>query len=1178
MNETALDHFWELLGSVLTLNSTAFELVNTLPHGSIVALIVVLAAGLSRAFAQIIVLFTNGVKPVRFVFSLLIGAVLFAFGYIFLVFSTWLITFSPFTAHAPFGTAARILGFSYTPLIFSFLGAMPYFGVPILSLLSLWHLLAMVVGFADVLNVSVWQAFESVALGWITLQTLQRTIGHPLAQFSLWLANEVAGVDLITKRQENLEMVQRRLRSLRSSAKSRLLQSSKGAKQLLSLLSILCITFATAILILAPVCDWWFAWYKDLTGIVQLVFDLGSISIIALVVAALLAPLEALGWWAGWYGEQINPASLPEVKPQPTPQKKAVTRYVIYLDGVNQSSFKPLPDVEEFLDALTRVLPQDVLLLQGIMPYSVLNQPLTGERPLAFLWRWADQLRLKNSASLFGYLVNIRNIMAVAVAADQRYGPIYNLGIAQVMYKILLEHGYQLGSGVPITLIGFSGGGEMAAGAAQFLKRALNAPIELISLGGVISGRTNVLKLEHLYHLIGDKDFVERLGAIMFPGRWPIFFLSYWNRAKHLGKISLISLGPVGHQLPGGIMDPNRYLPDGRSFLQQTIDLVSRILKGNLLMARQSTAQISNYELYQQASFNHPSYYPLHQSVAPELYQAITTWMGRLILPKPEQRQQVKGALFEVHHADADHLHLVGQVVNLRWSDDPQVKAYVRAVTKDVHFNAQAEYSSKQGLILPERLNHWRQVEPLESLAGSRPNDDVIVMLHEPVIVEETNLYISREPVQITGRFYGLVKFLQPVGLDVNAPEQFQVVHFHRTSGQFDGVEEIVRLPQPIADTNGVFPSTSHNLEKSPLNSKGWYIYGAKDRDGMFVVQGLAPHALLQLQPDRVIFGKEEVMCYLKKQSWANIAAQKGRVSSVLLCPQQQDTQEAIDAWHEGDRALVVHMYGGIGGKKREPAVKSPIYFGHFAYGIARVVREPLNDELRFDIEYHQVYTHNSNGIIAGTLHWSRYIGDRQFGWLGIRPVADILIKLDAFTGNCDVEGVQKSGLTELCRQLEAMTARYRIGNGKGGTYVEPANNCAQDANQALFASIKQLQTFMQSNPDNLQDWLKHHPEQAKRFEQLVKLEKALKGKLLPFGKPRRDWNNNEYLLGISLEDHPLSNLLRGLVSWRTMLPRLASDTIVELFLSQGAAMWVLRTNQVGGFDPDIEPVAPTTF
>ena len=108
MNETALDRFWELLGRVLVLNSDTFELINTLPHGSIVALIVVLSAGLSQAFAQVIILFVNRVKTVRFVFSLLIGAVLFAFGYIFLVFSTWLISFNPFTAHAPFGTVARI--------------------------------------------------------------------------------------------------------------------------------------------------------------------------------------------------------------------------------------------------------------------------------------------------------------------------------------------------------------------------------------------------------------------------------------------------------------------------------------------------------------------------------------------------------------------------------------------------------------------------------------------------------------------------------------------------------------------------------------------------------------------------------------------------------------------------------------------------------------------------------------------------------------------------------------------------------------------------------------------------------------------------------------------------------------------------------------------------------------
>jgi predicted Abi (CAAX) family protease len=44
------------------------------------------------------------------------------------------------------------------------------------------------------------------------------------------------------------------------------------------------------------------------------------------------------------------------------------------------------------------------------------------------------------------------------------------------------------------------------------------------------------------------------------------------------------------------------------------------------------------------------------------------------------------------------------------------------------------------------------------------------------------------------------------------------------------------------------------------------------------------------------------------------------------------------------------------------------------------------------------------------------------------------------------------------------------------------------------------------------------------------------------------------------------------------MFPRLASDTIVKIFLEAGASVWVLRTNQVGGLAPEIEPVAPNTI
>lgn len=795
----------------------------------------------------------------------------------------------------------------------------------------------------------------------------------------------------------------------------------------------------------------------------------------------------------------------------------------------------------------------------------------------------ADSFRWKDPASLFGYLVNIRNVLVVAVSADKRYGPIYNLGIAQVMYQALIRHGYRVDSGVPITLVGFSGGGQMAAAAAPLLRQALAAPIEVVSLGGVMSGNVNVLKLEHLYHLVGNKDMVERIGPVMFPGRWAIFFLSYWNRAKRMGKMNRISLGPVGHQLPGGLMDSNQFLPNGRSYLQQTIDQIVGILRSTDAHAEQATpSKLSNYERYRQAAFNRSESYPIQQSVSQEYYCPIAPWMGRLILPTKDQRQAIQGVLFEVHHAPSDLQHLVGQVVILRLCDEPEVRSYIQAVTKDVHFSAQAEYSSQQGNVHPTRINHWRLVNPLESLAGSHPNDDVIVMLQAPVVVQQSEenssptpniLYIAHDPVQITGRYYALVKFVQPI-----QPESdlFRVVHFDRASRQFDGAEETVRMPQVVANRNQTYPSTSRKIETSALNETGWYIYGARDESGLFIVQALAPRILLQLEPERMVVGKKSVKKYLKKESWGNLAAQKGRISSVVLGDKTIQARSA--ALREGKRALLIHIYGGIGGKKTEPKAKSPLYFGHFAYGIAKVVREPLTDELRFEIVYHQIYTHNSDGLIAGSLHWSRYMGDRQFGWLGLRPVADTIVELDGFTGDYETnDGWKRSPLDNVIHQLEIMAARYRIGDGTGGTFVGLANNCTQDANQALYAALRQIARAIRSYP-NVEEWKKQHPEQLHRLEQLERLGKDLKRLLLPWGTARADWKNQAEVLGSTLEDEPVQNFIRSLLSWRTILPRLTSDEVIEAFLKQGGSAWVLRTNQVGGIDPDIEPIAPMTL
>ncbi|MGA9380495.1 MAG: CAAX protease, partial [Phormidium sp.] len=147
-----------------------------------------------------------------------------------------------------------------------------------------------------------------------------------------------------------------------------------------------------------------------------------------------------------------------------------------------------------------------------------------------------------------------------------------------------------------------------------------------------------------------------------------------------------------------------------------------------------------------------------------------------------------------------------------------------------------------------------------------------------------------------------------------------------------------------------------------------------------------------------------------------------------------------------------------------------------------------------------------------------------------------------------------------------------------GGTYVGPANNCAQDSNQALFASLTQTAKFVQSHPEIITKLIEVSPEQGRRYQELKLLKKELQRELQPLGGPRSDWENNEYNLGCTLEDNPIQNLLTGLGSWRTLLPRVASNAIAHSFLKYGATIWVLRTNQIGGYDFDIEPIAPTSF
>jgi hypothetical protein len=213
-----------------------------------------------------------------------------------------------------------------------------------------------------------------------------------------------------------------------------------------------------------------------------------------------------------------------------------------------------------------------------VYPYSVTNVGLTGERVFAGLWRWIEQRRLKSERTLFSALVNVHNMLQIGVSADPRYGPVYSLGVAQSIWRSLRRQGYRRGSGRPITLIGWSGGGQISVGVAPYVERLAGTRIRIISIAGVISADPGVLSVEHLYQLYGTKDPVPTVGVVLYPGRWPVMAQSSWNRAKAAGKISEISLGPCTHIGKGDYFDATTHRADGRSHADNTLAAMIDIL------------------------------------------------------------------------------------------------------------------------------------------------------------------------------------------------------------------------------------------------------------------------------------------------------------------------------------------------------------------------------------------------------------------------------------------------------------------------------------------------------------------------------------------------------------------------------------------------------------------------
>lgn len=302
---------------------------------------------------------------------------------------------------------------------------------------------------------------------------------------------------------------------------------------------------------------------------------LGFALLALLVIVAIAIPLSALAWWAGWRKQTPQGAPRPNDPPTAGP-------FLVYLSGVGDISGEYSTSYEDaFLDAVAERVP-GLVVITDVFAYSYLNTGMTSDGNLGWFWAWINAVRLNKASPLrrFGILINLRNALHVAVSADRRYGPIYNYGVANMILEGLLRHGYVPGSGAPVTLLGYSGGGQIALATSGYIQATLRAPVQVISLAGIMNSSNSLSRISMLVHLYGTEDRDQRLGQRIFPARWPLFQSTYWNRALATGKIDLVCLGPMCHTGRGSYLDATQYIDDGRSFQAATADEVAeRILR-----------------------------------------------------------------------------------------------------------------------------------------------------------------------------------------------------------------------------------------------------------------------------------------------------------------------------------------------------------------------------------------------------------------------------------------------------------------------------------------------------------------------------------------------------------------------------------------------------------------------
>ncbi|MBE9192118.1 hypothetical protein IQ230_17510 [Gloeocapsopsis crepidinum LEGE 06123] len=302
---------------------------------------------------------------------------------------------------------------------------------------------------------------------------------------------------------------------------------------------------------------------------------------VILAIWGILSPLGTIVWWL----TQSEPLGSKRQSPQLPASNdlgagklpKNSNCYIVFLTGVGDFSTNELTEGEEvFLQGLAQTH-QGCAIVKDVFPYSAANENLGGERLLAPVWRFANQA--EGWLSIADVLIKIRNLWRFAISADERYGPVYNQGIASAIADQMnaVHPVSQTSKPLKIILIGTSGGAQVALEATPYLNQWLNSQIIVVSIGGVFGGINGFDQADQIFHLRGTNDWIEDVGGIIFPSRWVFTFASPFSRARQQGRYQAEISGPHEHDGSQGYFGRNQVQGSNTTYVDLTLEAINQL-------------------------------------------------------------------------------------------------------------------------------------------------------------------------------------------------------------------------------------------------------------------------------------------------------------------------------------------------------------------------------------------------------------------------------------------------------------------------------------------------------------------------------------------------------------------------------------------------------------------------